>query len=499
MILYRGSIKLISKIGYKKVYVGGKTNASKLSAVKTSKFSKYSPAKVSPATSYPSVGNNPYSTPKGSTAATFYKVPSKTVSTKTKLIQSKVIPPPTTPPQINTSAPGTPFTTPLVSNGTFKFFDFATDVFPGSMARSIIRPCWDNEAEILGTSGSIGSVHLSAAQSASSKAQYYLDVFAKDPATNPTASVQFSISHGHLKGSGSTSQSGQTTGNSPSKAVFNSLSNHLSTFQSNNVFADQNGSFFRWQGTNGNEFGFQGFIAVALSREKYRDGIDTKTFELHLSASLEDTAAGSTTRTSKLKLVIDDTVDYGGVTAGGVRQFPIRSGSVENNLNDPINANHENSAFGFAYPDLGLLVFDTKGLNLSCSANFLHGTQMNDVVDNKEYGMTTHFFNHLRDGNFFRCNSREEVLSNFYYCRANNGEFNFSNNPSFTTGSNATDTLRHSLGSTPETTMVGNPVVYITTIGLYNEYNELLAVGKLSKPLKKSFDREVLIRLKLDY
>ena len=47
--------------------------------------------------------------------------------------------------------------------------------------------------------------------------------------------------------------------------------------------------------------------------------------------------------------------------------------------------------------------------------------------------------------------------------------------------------------------MVGNPVVYITTIGLYNEYNELLAVGKLSKPLKKSFDREVLIRLKLDY
>ena len=76
-----------------------------------------------------------------------------------------------------------------------------------------------------------------------------------------------------------------------------------------------------------------------------------------------------------------------------------------------------------------------------------------------------------------------------------NGEFNFTNNPSFTTGSGATPTLRYS----GDDQMIGNPVTYITTVGLYNEYNELLAVGKVSKPLKKSFDREILIRLKLDY
>ena len=47
--------------------------------------------------------------------------------------------------------------------------------------------------------------------------------------------------------------------------------------------------------------------------------------------------------------------------------------------------------------------------------------------------------------------------------------------------------------------MVENPVVYVTTIGLYNDYNELLAVAKLSKPFKKTFDRELLFRVKLDF
>jgi uncharacterized protein YebE (UPF0316 family) len=44
-----------------------------------------------------------------------------------------------------------------------------------------------------------------------------------------------------------------------------------------------------------------------------------------------------------------------------------------------------------------------------------------------------------------------------------------------------------------------NPKAYITTVGMYNNNNELLAVAKLSKPLLKSFNREALIRIKLEY
>jgi hypothetical protein len=74
--------------------------------------------------------------------------------------------------------------------------------------------------------------------------------------------------------------------------------------------------------------------------------------------------------------------------------------------------------------------------------------------------------------------------------RARNGEFNYSSNPSFISGS--TGAILYDL-------FINNPSTYITTIGLYNDSNELLAVAKLSKPLKKDFTKEALVRVKLDF
>jgi hypothetical protein len=47
--------------------------------------------------------------------------------------------------------------------------------------------------------------------------------------------------------------------------------------------------------------------------------------------------------------------------------------------------------------------------------------------------------------------------------------------------------------------LVDNPQTFITTVGMYNDNNELLAVAKLSKPLVKDFTKEALIRVKLDF
>jgi hypothetical protein len=47
--------------------------------------------------------------------------------------------------------------------------------------------------------------------------------------------------------------------------------------------------------------------------------------------------------------------------------------------------------------------------------------------------------------------------------------------------------------------MVNAPQTYITTVGMYNDNNELLAVAKLSRPLLKDFTKEALIRIKLDF
>ena len=47
--------------------------------------------------------------------------------------------------------------------------------------------------------------------------------------------------------------------------------------------------------------------------------------------------------------------------------------------------------------------------------------------------------------------------------------------------------------------MINSPQSFVTTIGLYNDTNELLAVAKLSKPLTKDFTKETLLRVKLDF
>ena len=86
-------------------------------------------------------------------------------------------------------------------------------------------------------------------------------------------------------------------------------------------------------------------------------------------------------------------------------------------------------------------------------------------------------------------NNTTELNSTIYFCRAPANKFNYSSNPSYVTGSK----IRvKNLSS-------DNPVAYVTTVGLYSASNELLAVAKLSEPLKKSVDNELTIRVRLDY
>ncbi len=86
-------------------------------------------------------------------------------------------------------------------------------------------------------------------------------------------------------------------------------------------------------------------------------------------------------------------------------------------------------------------------------------------------------------------NNTTEINSTVYFCRAPANKFNYSANPTYVSGSK----IRvKNIGQ-------DNPVAYVTTVGLYNSANELLAVAKLSEPLKKSVDNELTIRVRLDY
>ncbi len=75
-------------------------------------------------------------------------------------------------------------------------------------------------------------------------------------------------------------------------------------------------------------------------------------------------------------------------------------------------------------------------------------------------------------------------------CLIRENEFNYSQNPTLQTGS---------FGQLKDFALADSFSPYITTVGLYNNANELLAVAKLSKPLTKDFTKELLLRLKIDF
>jgi len=102
----------------------------------------------------------------------------------------------------------------------------------------------------------------------------------------------------------------------------------------------------------------------------------------------------------------------------------------------------------------------------------------------------TKLFNAIKGGADFEMRRTENISTQHFFVRATNREFNFSNNPTFTSGSD---------GTFREPSFESDPRTYITSVGLLNDANELIAVAKTSQPIAKSFDKEVLIKVKLDF
>ena len=86
-------------------------------------------------------------------------------------------------------------------------------------------------------------------------------------------------------------------------------------------------------------------------------------------------------------------------------------------------------------------------------------------------------------------NNTTELNSSIYFCRVNNNDFNYSANPTYLSSSKIV----------VKDVSTDEPVSYITSVGMYSSDNELLAVAKLSEPLKKTPSNEFTLRVRLDY
>jgi len=342
----------------------------------------------------------------------------------------------------------------MALSGAFKLFDASNDVVK-NIKSTISSGIWS------GGSGTLAAYYTQSAQS-SSLGDYYYDIYKTSPLTDSEAEVQFSITYGHLEGSGSLGTVGAATGNRATAAIHAQLVNLL-------------------LGPNVDRFTYAGdttskeFYAISLKRSRMREKVDPGNWELWLDGG------------ANLVKLIDDSKATTNPSSGvGGRVFNVVSGSIQTGtaVTKTAAASQAGGGIGLFYPDVGLIVLNADQMD-SLVADITTVTTSNTVGAN-----VPRFFNSIVQGAKFQARREERLSSTHFFCRAGNKEFNFSNNPTFFTASDGTFT---------QPTFFKDPKTYITTIGLYNDSNELLAVAKLSQPVLKSYSREALIKVKLDF
>ena len=180
--------------------------------------------------------------------------------------------------------------------------------------------------------------------------------------------------------------------------------------------------------------------------------------------------------------------------AGRIYQIISGSAGVKtDNTSKNINGYTSTSgSYGYLLPDINTIILNGEALNSVPEGGGIN-LDISRSFDSKGNNPLTLVNALNRAGNKnlgFTINSKEDLSSDFIFCRAKNSEYNYSANPSF---------ISSSTGAVLFSEFVENPTTYITTVGLYNISQELLAVAKLSRPLEKNFTKELLVRVKLDF
>ncbi len=332
-------------------------------------------------------------------------------------------------------------------------------------ADSVTAPCWYNNTYDLTTFFS------SSTQEASSQGDYVLAVY-QTASTDSTAAIQFYLGYANKFGSGSTPYNASLPAYSPSSTLYGQWRNL--------ILEDENASFIFGSVTQSD------FFIVSVERANYKQSLFPGSLNLAIKS-------GSTTIN-----LTDNSNDVSVVPyINGTRVYQIVSGSngsavATTPAGSTVAGQTASGSYGWFLPDLGACLLNAQALALTAASGgiaLLYSGSQYSVSASNGFN-NTRIYNAISGAGSFELNSQENVTSDFVFVRPQNAEFNYTTNPSFISGST---------GQVLYSTFINNPQTYITTVGLYNDANELLAVAKLSRPLVKDFTKEALIRVKLDF
>ena len=332
---------------------------------------------------------------------------------------------------------------PILSGKTYTSFG-VEDIVTGD-TQTVTEAMW---------TGDLGTLTTFATQSSQQAVDYYLNVYDADPDTDENAEIQFSVAYGNIDGKGASEVN--TDGNditlTPSKAIYSQYRNLLLEANESNFVIDSST--------------VDQIIAINIQRERLKEKLDKGNWELTISGS------------TGYSIFIDDSSTTQSTINSAGEICNIVSGSLEDGVFTSFIETRD-LTIGKVYLDRGILIINADTLSR-------YGITMLEDVNTDDNNHIT-FYNAIEE---FKARNEQKINSTFYFVRVKNSDYNFSNNPSYTTGS---------LGDLKWTDMYQNSKAYITTVGMYNENKELLAVAKLSQPLIKNFQTEALIRVKIDW
>ena len=370
---------------------------------------------------------------------------------------------------------------------TFVPFNLDEDVVPANQT-TVTTGLWS------GDTGSLTTLFTSTTQ-ISASGEYYFDAYDKNPASDTTAEVQFAVAYGHISGGGSPTLAQDDLAVLATKATY---------LQYKNILLDPSDDLFTFGNTNADHI-----YVINVQRARLREQLDPGNWLLTLSGS-----AGKFT-------FIDDsgqTLSAKSKTSKSGRVFNVASGSLTGPSGSTVLTSQSaaGKGFGLVYPDLGIIVlnpdaiiptvgFESASAGFGCgnagAEDFTYSTVNTTIpfapftgslvaATPKEQRNHDGLLRSIKLGGDFQARSAETISSTHYFVRLRNKDFNYTNNPTFYNNTN---------GQILNDDFVQDPRVYATSIGLYNSKNELLAVAKMSRPLEKSFDKEALIRVRLDF
>ena len=336
---------------------------------------------------------------------------------------------------------------------------------------SVTSTVWSNN------SPSLNTYFSSSTQKEGTSGPYYLSVY-QTASNSISAAVQFQIAYANKNGGGGVNFDTSVPFVSPTTTIYG---------QYRTLILEDENAAFTWgptyTGSADNDF-----YVISIERARYKQSLLPGSLNLALKSNNSNyTAIHLTDNSNQVTLP---------TFYGTMRAYQLISGSDGSSWDGGDGFTLNSGSYGLVLPDISTILLNAAALN----DNSLDGGGINigttitadTFGDNptKLYDVISGSVGLSGVDNIFELNSQETLTSDYVFIRARNSEFNYTENPSFISGSTGEVIFPY---------FINNPQTFPTTVGLYNDSNDLLAVAKLSRPIQKDFTKEALVRVKLDF